>query len=78
MSADLTRNGSGARCWRLRYQIARALIHAGLRVMPPSRYRRELNAALWTLGLRVQATVAAHQHAEMDTPDSSGYPDTDL
>lgn len=44
--------------WRPRYWVARKLIYAGMRIMPECRYRRELNASLWTLGLRVQAHCA--------------------
>lgn len=51
--------------WRLRYWLARMLINAGRAVMPDCRYKRELNAALWTLGLKVQATVAANRSAKL-------------
>jgi hypothetical protein len=45
--------------WRPRYWLACKLIYAWMRVMPASRYRSELNAALWTLGIKVQAHYAA-------------------
>jgi len=32
----------------LRFAAGRALIHAGLKVLPPGRCRQELSAALWT------------------------------
>ena len=47
--------------WRyqIRYRLARLLIHVGLKVMPPGRARRELNAVLWTWGMQITASVAA-------------------
>lgn len=48
------------RAWTIRHHIARWMIHTALRIMPSGRYRSELNAALWTLGMQVQATVAMH------------------
>jgi hypothetical protein len=44
-----------------RYYIARCLLYAAMKVMPPCRYRTELNAALWGLAFRVQAVCAAHK-----------------
>lgn len=49
----------------VRVQAARALIWTGLRVMPPCRYRTELNAALWVLAIRVYSEVAADRAAKV-------------
>jgi hypothetical protein len=49
--------------WRLRYWLACKLLSTGMVIMPPCRYKTELNAALWVIGLRVQATVAAARAA---------------
>jgi hypothetical protein len=42
-----------------RYLIARALIHAGLRILPPGRVRQELSTMLWTWGMRITTEVVA-------------------
>lgn len=42
-----------------RYWIGRAMVHAGLRFMPPGRVREELSELLWTWRMKVDATVAA-------------------
>lgn len=41
----------------MRYRIARTLIHAGLRIMPHGRARRELTAVIWEWGNKVRAEV---------------------
>lgn len=43
-----------------RHSLARWMIHTALKVMPEGRYRAELSASLWTLNMRVMATLAAH------------------
>lgn len=55
--------------WHARYWLFRALHSAALRSLPPGRYKSELNAALWTLGLRVQAHWAAGQAAKIGATD---------
>lgn len=50
------------RVWRLRYYVACCLIAGGLRLMPRCRYRAELSASLWTVGLRVMADDAQRGH----------------
>ncbi len=52
--------------WRQRYWLATKLIMLGMRVMPESRYRSELNAALWILNLKMQATVVAKRQEISD------------
>lgn len=39
---------------RLRYNIARTLIHVGLWIMPDSRYKRDLLELLWMLRAKVE------------------------
>lgn len=48
----------------IRYSIARQVIHAGLTIMPESRFKTELVAQLWTLRARVIATVAVARALE--------------
>lgn len=43
--------------WHYRHQLARLMIHAGLRVMPPGRFKQQLLAALWDLRWRVEDEV---------------------
>ena len=45
------------RFWWPRYQLARGCIHFGLAIMPNSRYKHELLAALWALRWKVEAEV---------------------
>lgn len=47
-----------------RYRLATWSIRLGLWVMPESRYKRELNKALWVLALHVQAHCAALHAAD--------------
>ena len=54
--------------WRPRYWLGTKLLMLGMRVLPASRYRSDLNAALWTVGLKVQATIATHQTRPEKTP----------
>lgn len=50
---------------KLRYIIARAMIHGGLQVMPPGRVRQELTQLLWAWRLKVDGVVAGHtKHQE--------------
>lgn len=44
---------------RLRYIAGRAAIHAGLRMLPPGRGRRELIEIITAWSIKVQALVAA-------------------
>lgn len=57
--------------WRLRYWLFRVLMNTAMWVLPQSRYKRELNQLLWTLGLRVQAHWAALQAEKHGITDVS-------
>ena len=41
--------------WRMRYWLFRKLHTLAMWFLPPGRYKRELNAMLWTMNFRVQA-----------------------
>ncbi len=61
----------------MRFAIGRALIHAGLRVMPHGRPRRELTEMMTAWGVKVRAIVAAD--LAMKAPLPSSHPqDRDL
>jgi len=40
-----------------RYRVAKTLIHAGLHIMPASRYKTRLLEVLWDLNAEVMETV---------------------
>lgn len=44
---------------RFRYRIARELIHIGLMIMPPSRFKDELLAVMYALHRKVLETIAS-------------------
>lgn len=56
-----------AMVWTFRHNVARLMIHGGLRVMPPGRVRRELTELLWTWSLGVYTEVAVkHRPVQKD------------
>lgn len=50
----------------IRAKFGLYLMRVALMILPPSRYKSELNAALWTIYLNVQAHCAALDVAEKD------------
>ncbi len=42
----------------IRYAVARQIIHLGLAVMPPGRFKTELLVALWSLRAKVSVAIA--------------------
>lgn len=43
----------------MRFHIGRALMHLGLRVLPPGRCRQELTELMWVWNVRVMSALAA-------------------
>lgn len=56
---------------KMRYRVARFLMHAGLRIMPPSRYKTELIGELDKLYLKVIVTNAISPHLK-DLSENAG------
>jgi hypothetical protein len=53
--------------YQVRYRLARRLIHIGLFVMPPGRYKAELMERLWELYDEVCAI------ANLESPSEQNY-----
>lgn len=47
--------------YQVRYRLARRLIHAGLWVMPPGRYKDDLLGCLWALYDKVMSETLMQQ-----------------
>lgn len=57
------------RFWYIRHVIFRILMTTAMWILPTSRYKRELSAAHWTLGLKVIAEYAATEAARTGATD---------
>lgn len=52
-----------------RFWLFRPLMTLAMWVLPPSRYKAEMNAVHWTIGLRVQAHWAASEASRTGATD---------